>query len=132
MPLPRNPLTLTDADLGRMSDGDLAVLEDQLLLYAELDTSKGARFTAGRLVVYALSAVGIVVLLGFLSRFPTARLGPISILLYLGAIFGGILVAHRLWSAAGRPVRTGVRWLLGHWPVILYLGAQLYRLTHRG
>lgn len=132
MPLPRNPLTLSDADLARLSDEDLAVLEDQLLLYAELDASKGARFTAGRLVVYALSAVMIVLLLGLLSRLPTAQLGPLNILLYLGAIFGGILAAHRLWSAAGRPVRGRVRWLLGHWPVILYVVAQLYGLTHRG
>jgi hypothetical protein len=126
-PLPS--LSISDADLARMSDGELADLEDRLLLDSELDLSPGAQFTRGRIVVWILTVIGIVVALGLYSRLPTERLGPLNIPLYLLALGLGGAAAHLLWSAVPRRARELVRWLLGHWPVVLYLVATLYRLT---
>ena len=81
-------------------------------------------------MVWVLSVIGIVILLGLMSRLPTEKLGPLNIPLYLIALGAGAGGAHWLWSVAGRRVRETVRWLLGYWPLLLYLGAQLYRLTH--
>jgi hypothetical protein len=119
----------TDGDLEQMSDTDLAVLEDELLLEQELDTSKQARFSAGRAVVWVLMIVGIVILMGLFSRLPTSKLGPLNIPLYLIALGGGAALGHYAWKAAGRTVRSAVRLLLSHWPILLALAAQLYAFT---
>ncbi len=123
------PIMVKDADLEKMSDAALATLEDKLLLESELDTSPRGRFSAGKGVVYVLSAIGIAICLGLMSRLPTEKLGPLNIPIYLAALFAGILGGHWVWSVAGQSIRTGVRWLLNHWPVVLYLGAQLYSLA---
>ena len=112
--------TLRDEDLTQFSDTELAELEDELLLAEELDLSSRARFTSGRLVVYALSAIGIVVMLALFSRLPTEKLGPLNIPLYLLALGLGAAGAHLAWARAGQRVREGVRWALGHWPLVLY------------
>jgi hypothetical protein len=127
-PLP----AVSDADLEKMSDADLVDLEDRLLLANELDTSKRAQLSVGRVVVWVLSLVGIGIFLTLYSRLPTEKLGPLNIPLYLGALGAGVVGAHLLWSAAGRSVRNAVRWVLGHWPVALYLIAVIYRFLHRG
>lgn len=124
--------TLRDEDLTQFSDTELAELEDELLLAEELDLSSRARFTAGRLVVYALSAVGIVLMLALFSRLPTERLVPLSIPIYLLAFGLGAAGAHLAWARAGRRVREGVRWALGHWPLLLYAVGVVYQLTHAG
>ena len=124
--------TLRDEDLTQFSDTELAELEDELLLAEELDLSSRARFTAGRLVVYALSAVGIVLMLALFSRLPTERLGPLSIPIYLLAFGLGAAGAHLAWARAGRRVREGVRWALGHWPLLLYAVGVVYQVTHAG
>lgn len=121
-------LALTDADLERMSDLQLAELEDRLLLHDELDTSRGAQLSVGRAVVFFLGVVGWVACLALLSRLPTERLGPLNIPLYLGSMAVGFGGAHLLWARAGRPARSAVRWVLGHWPVALYMGAALSQL----
>jgi Na+/glutamate symporter len=118
-----------DDELEKMSDAALASLEDRLLLESELDTSPRARFSAGKAVVYLLSAIGIAVGLSLMSLLPTQKLGPINIPIYLGALFLGIIGGHWVWSVAGQPVRTGIRWLLGHWPIVLYLTAMGYSLV---
>jgi hypothetical protein len=123
------PLTVNEADLERMSDDELATLEDRLLLETELDSSPKARFSAGKAVVWVLSAVGIGIMMGIYSRFPTERLGPLNIPIYLGVLVLGIVAGHKVWSAAGRQIRTVIRWLLGHWPAVLYVSAQIYSLT---
>jgi drug/metabolite transporter (DMT)-like permease len=125
-------LSISDADLERMGDDELAALEDRLLLETELDLSLESQFTSGRAVVWVLTALGIVVALSLFSRLPTQRLGPLSIPLYLGAIGLGAAAAHLLWSAAGRRARETVRWVLGYWPLLLYLGAMVYRFAQRG
>lgn len=119
--------SVNEAELERMSDTDLAILEDRLLLEQELELTKRSAFTAGKVVVWVLSAVGVVITLGLFSRLPTEKLGPINIPLYLGAFGAGIVAGHGAWKVAGRQVRTGVRWLLTHWPVVLYLAALFYR-----
>ena len=123
------PLALKDADLERMSDADLAALEDRLLLDSELDSSPRARFSAGKAVVWVLSAIGIGLMMSIYAQFPTEKLGPLNIPIYLGVLAVGILAGHKVWSIAGRQVRTVIRWLLGHWPAVLYVGAQAYSLT---
>jgi hypothetical protein len=123
------PMAYTEADLQQMSDEDLAALEDELLLEQELDTSKRARFSAGRAVVWVLMIVGIVLLMELSSRLPTSRLGPFNLPLYLMALGGGAALGHYAWKAAGRTVRSGVRILLAHWPVVFYIVAQLYALS---
>ncbi len=128
-PLPT--LAISDADLERMSDTQLAELEDRLLTESELDLSPGAQFTRGRLVVWALTIIGVVVALSLYSRLPTDRLGPLNIPLYLGAFGLGAASAHLFWSRAGRRVRESVRWLLGYWPMLLYIAGIIYRHTHR-
>lgn len=119
--------SVNEAELEHMSDADLAALEDRLLLEQELELTKGSAFTAGKVVVWLLSAVGIALAMALFSRLPTEKLGPINIPLYLGAFGLGIVAGHGAWKAAGRPVRTGVRWLLTHWPVVLYIAALFYR-----
>jgi hypothetical protein len=121
-----------DEDLEHLSDVELAELEDQLLLEAELDLSRKAQFTAGRAVVWALTLVFIVIAMAMLSRLPTEKLGPLNIALYLAALGGGAAVAHLLWRAAGRQVRAGTRWVLRHWPVALYLGATVWQALRPG
>lgn len=116
-----------DEDLGQLSDAALAELEDQLLLATELDLSSRAQFTSGRLVVYALSAIGMVLLLSLHSLLPTERLGPLNIPLYLLALGAGAGGAHLLWARVGMGIRAPVRWALAHWPVLLYLLALLYQ-----
>jgi hypothetical protein len=122
-------LDINEQDLEQMSDEDLAVIEDQLLLDQELDSSKQARFTAVRGVVFLLMVVGIVILMALFSRLPTSKLGPLNIPLYLIALGGGAAMGHFAWKAAGRTIRNGVRLLLGHWPVVLYVVAQLYSFS---
>lgn len=124
-------LAIGDADLERMSDADLAALEDRLLTDAELDLSPRSQFTSGRAVVWVLTLLGVLTALGLYSRLPTQRLGPLNIPLDLGAIGLGAGAAHLLWSAAGRRVREAVRWLLGYWPLLLYLAAMVYSHTRR-
>jgi len=124
-------LSISDADLERMSDADLATLEDRLLTDAELDLSPRAQFTSGRVVVWVLTLIGVLVALGLYSRLPTRNLGPLNIPLYLGAIGLGAGAAHLLWSAAGQRARETVRWLLGYWPLLLYLAGMVYSHTHR-
>jgi hypothetical protein len=123
-------LSISDADLERMSDTGLAELEDRLLTDAELDLSPRSQFSSGRVVVWILTLIGILIALGFYSRLPTRSLGPLNIPLYLGAIGLGAGAAHLLWSAAGRRVREIVRWLLGYWPLLLYLAGMAYSHTH--
>ena len=123
-------LAISDADLDRMSDTELAELEDRLLLDSELDLSRDAQFTRGRIVVWVLTVLGVLLALGLYARLPTEKLGPLNIPLYLLAFGLGATGAHWLWSAAPRPAREGVRWLLHHWPVALYLAAILYRVLH--
>jgi hypothetical protein len=125
------PLRINDAELEQMSDTQLGELEDRLLLDNELDTSPRAQFTSGRLVVFALSAVGILIFMALLSRFPTQKLGPLNIPLYLLALGLGVLTGHLLWSKVGRQARTAIRWVLAYWPVVLYLAAQIYGATRR-
>ena len=124
--------SLRDEDLLQLSDDELAELEDELMLAEELDLSSRARFSAGRLVVYALSAIFIVLLLALFSRLPFDRLGPLGIPLYLLPLGLGAAGAHIAWSRAGQRVRHGVRWVLGHWPLVLYLVAALYQVTRAG
>ncbi len=124
--------SLRDEDLLQLSDEELAELEDELLLAEELDLSSRARFSAGRLVVYALSAIGIVLMLALFSRLPVAKLGPLSIPIYLLALGLGAGGAHLAWARAGRRAREGVRWALGHWPLVLYAVGVLYQLTRTG
>jgi hypothetical protein len=71
-----------------------------------------------------------VVALSLYSRLPTQKLGPLNIPLYLGALGLGAAAAHLLWSAAGRRIRETVRWLLGYWPLLLYLAGIIYSHTH--
>jgi hypothetical protein len=124
-------LALTDADLARMTDAQLADLEDRLLLANELDTSKGAQLTVGRVVVFLLSAVAWGFFLTLLSRLPTQSLGVLNIPLYLATLGAGIVTGHALWSVAGRRLRFAVRWVLGHWPTALYVGGAIYQLVGR-
>lgn len=124
--------SLRDEDLLQLSDAELAELEDELLLAEELDLSSRARFSAGRLVVYALSAVCIVLLLALFSRLPFEKLGPLGIPLYLLPLGLGAAGAHLAWSRAGRTVRERVRWGLAHWPLVLYAVGVVYQLTHAG
>lgn len=123
------PIPVKDEDLEKMSDAALAKLEDRLLLESELDSSPKARFSAGRAVVFVLSAIGIAACLSLMTLLPTEKLGPINIPIYLGALFLGIIGGHWIWSIAGQQVRTGVRWLLNHWPVVLVVVAQVYSLV---
>lgn len=123
-------LDITEADLQQMSDEDLAVLEDDLLLEQELDNSKQARFSAGKAVVWILMILGIVLLMTLYARLlPTSKLGALNLPLYLIALFGGMMLGHFAWKAAGRTVRSGVRFLLSHWPLVLMIVAQVYALT---
>jgi hypothetical protein len=122
----------SDADLEHLSDVELAELEDQLLLEGELDLSRKAQFTAGRAVVWALTLICIVIAMALLSRLPTEKLGPLNIPLYLAALGGGAAAAHLLWRAAGRQVRAGIRWVLRHWPVALYLVATVWQALRTG
>lgn len=122
-------LDINEHDLEQMSDEDLAVIEDQLLLDQELDSSKQARFTAVRGVVFLLMVVGIVIMMALLSRLPTSKLGPLNIPLYLLALGIGAGLGHYAWKAAGRTVRNGVRILVANWPVVLYVVAQLYAFS---
>lgn len=130
MPTTLSPLSIADADLERMSDTELADLEDRLLLDSELDLSANAQFSRGRIVVWLLTILGVVIALSLYSRLPTERLGPLNIPLYLGAFGLGAAGAHLLWRHVGRRPREAVRWLLHHWPVPLYLAAAIYRATH--
>lgn len=124
---------LQDGDLEQLGDRDLAELEDQLLLEAELDASPGAQFTSGRLVVWALRFVGLLVGLAVYGRLmPVNRIGPLAIPVYLLVLAAGVLGAEHAWRAVGRPGRTVVRGALVHWPLVLYLGAALFRLLRRG
>ena len=123
------PLTVNEADLERMTDDDLAILEDRLRLESELDSSPRAQFSAGRVVVWVLSLMGIGITMSLYSRLPTEKLGPLNIPIYLGVLALGVVGGHLVWSTAGRQVRTVVRWLLSHWPGVLYLSAQVYSLT---
>ncbi len=118
---------VNEAELERMSDTDLAILEDRLLLEQEFELTRRSAFTAGKAVVWVLSALGVAVALALFSKLPTEKLGPLNIPLYLGAFGAGIVAGHGAWKVAGRQVRTGVRWLLTHWPVFLYLAALFYR-----
>jgi hypothetical protein len=120
---------ITDGDLEQMSDADLAVLEDDLLLEQELDTSKQARFSAGRAVVWVLMIIGIVLCMSLMSRLPTSKLGALNLPLYLIALFGGAALGHYAWKAAGRTFRNGVRILVANWPVVFYVVAQLYAIS---
>jgi hypothetical protein len=120
-----------DADLEQMSDDALARLEDQLLLVAELDLSPRAQFTAGRVVVWVLTLIGVGIALTLYARLPTEKFGVLNIPLYLGALGVGAGAAHLLWRASGRRVREITRWLLHSWPLLIYLGATLYRFVHR-
>lgn len=122
-------LDINEKDLEQMSDEDLAVIEDQLLLDQELDSSKHARFTAVRGVVFLLMIVGIVIMMLLYAQLPTSKLGPLNIPLYLIAIFGGAALGHYAWKALGRTVRNGVRVLVANWPVVLYVVAQLYAFS---
>ncbi len=88
------------------------------------------RLLAGQAVVWVLALIGILISLLLYSRLATRNLGPLNIPLYLGALGLGAAGAHVLWSAAGRRVRGTTRRLLGYWPLLLYLGAQVYRRTH--
>ena len=124
-------LPINDADLERMSDDDLAALEDQLQLDIELDLSLKSQFTSGRVVVGVLTIFGIVIVLMLYSRLPTQKLGRLNIPLYLGTIGLGAAGAHLLWSAVGSRARETVRWLLGYCPMLLYLGATAYRYFQR-
>ncbi len=124
-------LSIGDADLERMSDADLAALEDRLLTEAELDLSAKAQFTSGRVVVWVLTVIGVVIALGLFSRLPTDKLGPLSIPLYLGAFGLGAGAAHLLWARAGQRIRETIRWLLGYWPLLLYLAGIIYSHTRR-
>jgi hypothetical protein len=78
-----------------------------------------------------LTIIGVVTALGLYSRLPTQKLGPLNIPLYLGAFGVGVAAAHLFWSRAGRPVREAVRWLLGYWPMLLYVVGIIYAHTHR-
>lgn len=124
-------LSISDADLERLSDTQLAELEDRLLTDSELDLTPGAQFTRGRVVVWALTIMGVVIALSLYSRLPTQKLGPLNIPLYLGAFGLGAASAHLFWSRSGRRVRESVRWLLGYWPMLLYLAGIVYAHTRR-
>jgi hypothetical protein len=124
-------LSISDADLERMSDTGLAELEDRLLTESELDLSPGSQFTRGRVVVWALTIIGVVIALSLYSRLPTEKLGPLNIPLYLGAFGLGAASAHLFWSRAGRRIREAVRWLLGYWPTLLYIAGVVYGYTRR-
>ena len=70
MTAPLSPSRGGQDDLERMSDAELADLEDRLLLQEELDLSPRAQLTAGRVVVWVLTIVGIVVSLSLIPDFP--------------------------------------------------------------
>ena len=119
---------MSNYDLETMSDAALATLEDQLLLENELDLSKNAQLSVGRVVVFVLSIVFIVILMALYSRLPTEKLGPLNIPLYLGCLAGGAILGHLTWQHAGQGVRTVTRWVVGNWPVLLVIVVQLKRL----
>lgn len=122
----RQEMGYTAGDLEQMNDTDLAALEDELLLEQELDTSKNARFSAARAVVWLLMIIGIVIMLGLFSRLPTSKLGPLNIPLYLIALGGGAALGHFAWKAVGQTIRSLIRLALEYWPILLYVGAQLF------
>jgi drug/metabolite transporter (DMT)-like permease len=122
-------LDVADADLERMTDAQLVELEDRLLLDQELDSSKNARFSVGRAVVFVLTLFVWGIVLTFYAKLPTERLGPLNIPLYIGTLFVAVVVSTTLWSKMGRGPRTAIRWIAGHWPLALYVAAILYRFT---
>lgn len=121
---------VNEDELDQLSDVELARLEDRLRLEQELDTRKSAQLTVGRVIVFVLSALGIALTLMVFARVvPTERLGPLNIPLYLMAIGAGIGLGHGVWLVAGYAVRNALRWVLGHWPVVLFIIVALARLS---
>lgn len=113
----------------QLTDHDLAWLEDQLYLSAELDGRRAAVTSGPRIMLFALSVLAFQLLLGLVAQLlPTARLGPLNIPLYLGVLGLAFVAVQAAWRVAGQQVRTAVRYLFRYWPAALYLWVSLVQL----
>ncbi len=113
--------------LESLSDTELAALEDELLLYAELNTGRRTQTSLPRVMLYGVTLViGVAYLAALGAVLPTQKLGPLNLLLFVVAGLGAVVSTEVLWRAAGRRVRTAVRWLLWHWPVALYVAVTIW------
>lgn len=126
------PVLPTDEELAAMDDETLAMFEDDLLLYAELNVGKETQTSMPRVLVFAASALlSLICVLALAALVPALRTGPLSVLLVLTGLGLGTVLAQRLWQAIGRRARMVILALLRHWPATLYVlvqGWALYRL----
>lgn len=121
-------MTSRDDEFAGLSDAELAMLEDELLLENEL-RSKG-RFTGPRLMLFFLTFLSILLWSALYARvLPSQKLGPLNIPLYVVMLGMAIGTVHFGWKLLGWQVRSAVRFVLGHWTAVLYLLAVLYQVS---
>lgn len=114
----------------QLTDHDLAWLEDQLSLSAELDGRRDALTSGPRIMLFVLVFVTFQALLLLMARtLPVSRLGPLNILLYVAMLGVAIWLVHAGWRVVGQRVRTAIRYLFRYWPAALWLWASLLQLA---
>lgn len=116
-------------ELEQMSDEELVLEEDRLLLENELNPfRRNRRFAAGRFMLGILILPFWGLALGLMAYIQKTwdpwilRSGnPLLIPAYLSCLGAGIFGAHLLWRSVGPHGRSRIRLLLRYWPVTLYL-----------
>lgn len=120
--------TSPDDEFEGLTDEDLAVIEDDLLLANELAST--GRLTLPRLMLFFLMFVSVMLWSAVYGKLlPSQKLGPLNIPLYLAMLGLAIATVQVGWKLVGWPVRNAVRFLLAHWLGVLYLLGVLYGLS---
>ncbi|MBX9767987.1 MAG: hypothetical protein K2X47_12010, partial [Bdellovibrionales bacterium] len=123
-----------NSDLASMTATDLIRVEDQLFHQVEMDSNRKTAWVAGRFVVFALSGICWLLTLALLEQggvFKKLAGNPLSIPVYLGSLFIGVLLGNWVWKAISHWGRFSVRTLIHYWPMVIYVGVGIsYLLRH--
>lgn len=121
----------SNGDLVGLSAVDLIQIEDELFHEVETNTNRKTAWVAGRLVVFALGAIGWLLSLVVLERLGIFKMlagNPLSILVYIGSLGVGIFLGDAIWKAVSVWARFSVRTLLHYWPLAIYVGFGIVTL----
>lgn len=123
---------ITREELDALTDEQLIELEDHVLTENEKSGRYRIRASSGRIVIFVLSGLYWLILMGFVAtislKIPEAT-RPLFTFPAFFVTFGiAIFLATRTWTASGVRARYIVRTAFHYWPVTLTLGAIIVSL----
>ena len=120
---------LDEATLQKMSYSELVLLEDDLLLKNELNSTMRIRFTAGRFVLLVLGAIlwGLTFLPGiFWIRTIHRELQGLASFAWVFISLGiAAVLVGKVWRSIGVAPRMIIRYSVHYWPVLFFLASTV-------